>query len=110
MSESGPTGIKKTPETCYASGESGHLTIEHVEKVGDDQNDAGPEKFAVTEKKAGADVDGDADDSKDVGVDVTVGKPTHHRVNNSLRPTANATHKHFALDSPHGIMPKSVVS
>jgi hypothetical protein len=103
-------GVEKAAETRDPARQTGYLPVQHIEKIGNYQDDAGPEKLAVTEQQAGPDVDGDANHSQQVGIDVTMGQPTHHCVNDSLRPAAYAIHEHSLLQSPAAIMPKTVVS
>ncbi|MDT4968096.1 MAG: hypothetical protein QOJ64_2833 [Acidobacteriota bacterium] len=78
-------GVKKPAETSYATGEPRHLPIEHVKKIGDYQDDSGPEEIAESEEQPAADVYRYADDGEKVRIDPTLGQSTHYRTNNSLR-------------------------
>ena len=55
-------------------------TVEHVEDVCDDQDDAGPEELADTEQDAAADVDGHTDRREQVRVHARGREPANHRV------------------------------
>src|SRR6185503_12693500 len=86
--------IEKTPESRYAARETSRLAVEHVKQIGDDQGDSGREKAAHPKKKTATDVQCNADDGQNIGVDVTVGQPAYYRVNNSLRRPSDTGTEH----------------
>lgn len=91
-------GIQKAAKSRDSARKPRHLPVQHVKKIGNDQNNPGPEKLAVAEEQSGANIYGNPDDGQDVWIDVAVREPTHHRVDNSLSPAANATYKHFLFE------------
>ena len=87
-------GIQETAKSRNPARKPGHLPVQHVKKIGNDQDDAGPEKLAIAEQQTRADVYRDTDDRQNVWIDVAVGQPTDHRIDDPLRATADATYKH----------------
>ncbi len=87
--------VEKTSEPGYAAGKTGHLAVQHVEEISDDEGDAGVEKPAQTKEKTATDVYSNADDGQNIRIDMTVGQPTYDGVNYSLGPTPDACPKHL---------------
>src|SRR4051794_6961095 len=89
--------IQKAAEACNATREACDLPVQHVEEISDYEDDACPEKVAVAEQEATADVDGHAYHGQDVRIDVPVGKPAYHRVDDTLRAPPDTRSKHLIL-------------
>src|SRR4051794_40116568 len=76
--------IEKASKTSDPARETGHLPIQHVKKIGNDEGDAGQKEPPHAKKKTASDVQGDADDGQNVGIDMSQGEPAHHSINDSL--------------------------
>src|SRR5678815_1033948 len=59
--------VEKPAKTRNPAGKTGHLPIQHVEQVGHNQGDAGPEKRAQTKEKTATDVQSHADNGQNIG-------------------------------------------
>src|SRR6185503_8482063 len=86
--------IEKTAESRHAARETSHLAVQHVKQISDNEGDSGREKAAHPKKKTATDVQSDTDDGQNIWVDVTVGQPAYHRVNNSLSCPSDTGTKH----------------
>jgi hypothetical protein len=92
--------IEITAEKRDVTRFSGDVAVEHIKKIGDDQNDSRPEKFTGAEQNAAADIYRDTDSSQNVRMNAAVGKPFHHPVNNPLRSASDARSKHLSRYLP----------
>src|SRR4030095_5198261 len=82
--------VKEAAKSGHAPGKSGHLAIEHVEKIGNNQRNASGEEPTHAKKDAAPDIQCDTDYRQDVGIDVAEGEPAHHGINDSLSAAPNA--------------------
>jgi hypothetical protein len=73
------------------------LSIEHVKEVSYNQTNAGLEESAHAEEETTTNIEGDSNNRQNVWVNVPIGEPPHHRVNNSLAASAYARSKHSAF-------------
>src|SRR5436853_5799632 len=75
--------IKKAAETRHAPRKPCDLTVKHIEQVGNDQDDSGPEEITEAEEQTAADIDRNAYDREQIRIDSAIRQPAHHRTDNS---------------------------
>src|SRR4051794_1191728 len=76
--------VEKPSKPRNAARKTGHLPVEHVKEIGDHEGDARREEPASPKKKTATDVQSNADDGQNVGIDMTDGEPANYRINDSL--------------------------
>src|SRR5260370_38428264 len=92
--------IQESAIAGHASGKPRDLPVEHVEKICNDQNNAGPEEQTEAEQHARGDVNGDSDDGENVWIDMTICQPAHHGIDNPLAGSSNTCSKHYLGFAP----------
>src|SRR5947209_5358967 len=83
-------GVEKAAEARDLICEARDLTVEHVEEVGDDKDDARPEEVAEAEHEAAQDVYQNARHGQQIRVDPAPRKALHHRADDSPRAASDA--------------------
>src|SRR5437763_3676200 len=83
-------GVEEAAEARDLIGEARDLTVEHVEEVCDDEDDARPEEVAEGKHEAAQDVYQNARHGQQVRVDPAPRKPLHHRADDPPRAASDA--------------------
>src|SRR6266550_4681817 len=93
-------GVVSLPLPIQSLVESTHTTCDTCDERRSNKNDSSPEKLSEAKEQPRKNIYGHTDYSQDIGIDMAIGKPAHHRIDDPLRPAANSTQKHFPLEFP----------
>jgi hypothetical protein len=90
--------VEEAAKPRHAARKSRDLAIKHVKEVSNNENDTGTKEPAEAKEQTATYVQGHANDSEYVWVDMAMGKPTHHRIDDSLRAAPDAGSKHLLIE------------
>src|SRR5437763_1035881 len=83
-------GVEEAAEARYLIREARDLAVEHIEEVGDDEDESGPEEVAEGEHETAQDVYRNARHGQKVRVDPAPRESLHHRADDPARAASDA--------------------
>ena len=84
MSDKRSNDESKNPPNRVTPGQPRDIATQHVKEICYNQGNTGRKEPTHPEQQTAADIQRNSNDSQNVWIDMTVGEPAHHRVDDSL--------------------------